>query len=769
MAQVHYNENLCSESHAEITFIDSSKFSTDQDLNELSILHPYNETENEDTVNRIIYNESIGIDDNEGKSLNLFSEPSLQFTGVAELDKEDEAVRIFHTEDLASETCESRVDFNAVREFNNCLTEGEFICKRVHEVDNSNVPSCRKIREKGNFTCMNSMTLREASTASKSQSSEDPEKQIKPKQPAAPYVDKQVLSTSLSLSQDALRLSASSENLSQTGSSTTNCAIVSGCNGDDESRKNTLLRGMISTPLARSSVSISSVPRQDLSTASVPQDNQESSSKPKSNIANKLDKEIRCLCKHNNGKPCWMLFQEEHLRKERLHHLNMKRETLDLVILAKVAANINREEQTRYCPSKARQRSRVNYLHEGRQICRETFMFIHGICKSRLSALITHYKNKGLTTRVHKNVNTVPKHALSSEDTNNMLDFVRDYANKHCASSFGRKPDSKAGGGLLIMSKDQSKRFVHHKYKTWCSQRGMRAVALRSFQMLWNKHLPYIVVLRGSNKCAVPEAGDDDGTCEFSDSEEHTAEADDSLNCREKSVPPSDSVLNEAVACYSANSTPAVSEPFYVNRGTSTDYVLLPDIDGVHNKRLTNSNTSCLSPSVSDKLPPSEILITIVPSSSTPGERFCYSSEDNVPNDSFLPRSFTPPLAPPEHQSIFIDPNPPSHGIGSVETSDTGSHLLFSHSTPLQSSLISDKDPPIALHGHMQSQPLFTALPSIQTTDPTALLPQSHDLTLPLEVVTLADYQPLLLAQAAGTDNLGQTRDWHPWTPFTSN
>ncbi|KAK3785640.1 hypothetical protein RRG08_060331, partial [Elysia crispata] len=58
-----------------------------------------------------------------------------------------------------------------------------------------------------------------------------------------------------------------------------------------------------------------------------------------------------------------------------------------------IAANINLEEQTRSQPSKPRQKSRINYLHEGQHICHGTFMFIHDICKSRLSALITHYTN----------------------------------------------------------------------------------------------------------------------------------------------------------------------------------------------------------------------------------------------------------------------------------------------------------------------------------------------------------------------------------------
>lgn len=261
-----------------------------------------------------------------------------------------------------------------------------------------------------------------------------------------------------------------------------------------------LLREMIAKP-AGTVVSISPAPRQSLSTVKVETVNEE---EPKARVASKLGKEIKCECKFNKGEPCWFLFQEDQLRKERLHHLTLKRESLDLVILAKIAANINREEKTKKCHGRDRQRCRVCYYHEGRQICRETFMFIHGICKGRLCALMQHYKKKGLSTRTHGNKANIPHHALSDKDSERVLDFIQDYANSHCLSTFGRKPGSKAGGGLLIMSTAQSKLYVHHKYKLWCSENQHRAVSLRSFQNLWTKHLPYIVVLRGSNKTPVP-------------------------------------------------------------------------------------------------------------------------------------------------------------------------------------------------------------------------------------------------------------------------
>ncbi|CAG5117127.1 unnamed protein product [Candidula unifasciata] len=259
-----------------------------------------------------------------------------------------------------------------------------------------------------------------------------------------------------------------------------------------------LLREMISKPPV-TVVSISPAPRQTLSTVQL----QPAHEEPKARLVSKLQKEIKCECKFNRGQPCWFLFQEDRLRKERLHHLTLKRESLDLVILAKIAANINREEKSKKCHGRDRQRCRVCYYHEGQQICRETFMFIHGICKGRMCALLQHYKKKGLSIRVHGNRANIPHHALSDEDSERVIDFIRKYANNHCLSTFGHEPQSKA---LLIMSATKSKMSVHHQYRLWCSENKHRVVSLRSFQNLWTKHLPYIVVLRGSNKTPVPES-----------------------------------------------------------------------------------------------------------------------------------------------------------------------------------------------------------------------------------------------------------------------
>ena len=45
----------------------------------------------------------------------------------------------------------------------------------------------------------------------------------------------------------------------------------------------------------------------------------------------------------------------------------------------------------------------MGYMHHGRDVCRKTFLFLHGIGKDRLQNVKDHYKEEGLQTRIHKN------------------------------------------------------------------------------------------------------------------------------------------------------------------------------------------------------------------------------------------------------------------------------------------------------------------------------------------------------------------------------
>ena len=68
---------------------------------------------------------------------------------------------------------------------------------------------------------------------------------------------------------------------------------------------------------------------------------------------------------------------------------------LDLIIMASI------QSQTKTTSSK--KHSRTNYFFKGQQVCRNTFQFLHGVDKERLSNLKKHLRENGPVARRHGN------------------------------------------------------------------------------------------------------------------------------------------------------------------------------------------------------------------------------------------------------------------------------------------------------------------------------------------------------------------------------
>jgi hypothetical protein len=85
-----------------------------------------------------------------------------------------------------------------------------------------------------------------------------------------------------------------------------------------------------------------------------------------------------CGCKLE----CSSYFDAEHYQATRDDCREMKKEELDLVVLGQIMAFIHTSgtvgTQSRHTPS-PRQRSRVEFAHNGRTICKVTFLMLHGI------------------------------------------------------------------------------------------------------------------------------------------------------------------------------------------------------------------------------------------------------------------------------------------------------------------------------------------------------------------------------------------------------
>ena len=97
------------------------------------------------------------------------------------------------------------------------------------------------------------------------------------------------------------------------------------------------------------------------------------------------------------AKKCYKFFDTEHYQDIRDQCAELSKDELDLVLLGQIMANINIATvvgpQSKHTPT-GRKRPRLSYSHQGRSICKVTFLILHGVGK------FPHYQT---TTIIHNN------------------------------------------------------------------------------------------------------------------------------------------------------------------------------------------------------------------------------------------------------------------------------------------------------------------------------------------------------------------------------
>lgn len=118
------------------------------------------------------------------------------------------------------------------------------------------------------------------------------------------------------------------------------------------------------------------------------------------------------------------------------------------------------------------------------------------ISKNKLTALIAHYKEHGLTPRRKKTggrkCNTK---ILSYDDIRGVVTFITNYADEHALLLPGRVPGYKRSDIRLLPS-SETKASVWRKYGAAMAILGLRAARLSTFRKLWRQLLPHIVQTR---------------------------------------------------------------------------------------------------------------------------------------------------------------------------------------------------------------------------------------------------------------------------------
>ena len=131
------------------------------------------------------------------------------------------------------------------------------------------------------------------------------------------------------------------------------------------------------------------------------------------------------------------------------------------------------------------------YFH-AQQICRTTFLFLHGISKHHYENLLKHYTTHGLAVRQHGNLKRLPANALPEAIVEHIVTFITNFASAHALSLPGRVPGHK--DKVMILPSDLPKAAVYVRYQQACAGAGIQAAGRSKFYDTWHCLLPHISV-----------------------------------------------------------------------------------------------------------------------------------------------------------------------------------------------------------------------------------------------------------------------------------
>ena len=109
--------------------------------------------------------------------------------------------------------------------------------------------------------------------------------------------------------------------------------------------------------------------------------------------------------------------------------------------------------------------------------------------------LVKHYKQNGITSRLHGNVKRLPHNAPKMEDDAYVAHFYLNYAETHGMHLPGRVPGYWRAD-LKLLPTNCSKRKMYDDYCTAITATDHRVVSLVTFRRMWRETVPFIVMMR---------------------------------------------------------------------------------------------------------------------------------------------------------------------------------------------------------------------------------------------------------------------------------
>ena len=199
-----------------------------------------------------------------------------------------------------------------------------------------------------------------------------------------------------------------------------------------------------------------------------------------------------CGCRRGlKSGQCSDQFKEETILNNVFNCLELSHTELDLVILANIqaftAAEVTGEKRKRSPP--------YSFLHQSQPICKEMFLNLYGISKSRFQRLVEHYQSHGISLRIHGNSKRLPHNALPLAVNEDVKNFLSNYADENAVLLPGRIPGFK-NEDIQLLSSSDSKTHVWKSFKKACEESNKQAVSYTKFIDLWKRFHPNVVVAK---------------------------------------------------------------------------------------------------------------------------------------------------------------------------------------------------------------------------------------------------------------------------------
>lgn len=135
----------------------------------------------------------------------------------------------------------------------------------------------------------------------------------------------------------------------------------------------------------------------------------------------------------------------------------------------------------------------MQFLYLNRSICKDMFLNLYRISYSRFCRLKEHYEEHGLSQRVHGNCKRLPPNTLPQAVTEDVKNFLTNYAEENAILLPGRIPRFKTDD-IRLLSSCETKMNVWHEFQRVCEETGKQGLGYTSFTKLWQQFHPDLLI-----------------------------------------------------------------------------------------------------------------------------------------------------------------------------------------------------------------------------------------------------------------------------------